>query len=483
MKAFASKLLCTFALLIPVAMGTPKLRAQANPAGTGTEVQGKVCDAKGAPLAGATVSLQHGDVTHALRSTTDAHGQFRFDDISSGTYTLRAELTGYQETDSGPFVLSQKESKTITLQLTKSAPPNTSNETANMNFSDEPQFTVAGVTDTTNLGGHGSATFMRNRDALSKEAASLVNEGTPGKVAELHQPSEAAAQKEASLRAMLAQHETADLRAELAELEESESHPLDAVRDYQRAAEMEPSEPHLFAWGAELLLHHAYEPAIEVFAKGNRLYPRSVRMLLGLGAGRYAQGTREEATQTLLQASDLDPADPNPYLFLGRLQAIENIKPPGWLGRLKRFVALRPENAMAHYLYAVALSRQGSEQGSGDSVELHLKTAIQLDPHLGNAYLQLGILYAQRKDFSAAEAAFQKAIENTPLPDEGHYRLAQVYRATGNTQKAHEETQLFKQVTEKRREQAERERHEIPQFVYTLRNAGSEPQPASTPRP
>ena len=40
-------------------------------------------------------------------------------------------------------------------------------------FFDEPQFTVAGVTDTTNLGGHGSNTVARTKDALAKDVVSL----------------------------------------------------------------------------------------------------------------------------------------------------------------------------------------------------------------------------------------------------------------------------------------------------------------------
>ena len=35
-------------------------------------------------------------------------------------------------------------------------------------FFDQPQFAVAGVTDTTNLGGHGSDTVVRTRETLAK---------------------------------------------------------------------------------------------------------------------------------------------------------------------------------------------------------------------------------------------------------------------------------------------------------------------------
>jgi len=96
---------------------------------------------------------------------------------------------------------------------------------------------------------------------------------------------------------LLARGERAELHALLAEVRESEGQPVEAVREYQRAAEMEPSEENLFAWGAELLLHHADAPASEVFGKGHRLYPKSVRVLVGLGAAAYGEDLNEQAAR------------------------------------------------------------------------------------------------------------------------------------------------------------------------------------------
>ena len=59
-------------------------------------------------------------------------------------------------------------------------------------------------------------------------------------------------------------------------------------------------------------MHRAVEPALEVFTRGNRLFPRSVRMLTGLGASWYVHGSYEQAAQRLCEASDLDPNDPKP---------------------------------------------------------------------------------------------------------------------------------------------------------------------------
>jgi len=43
-------------------------------------------------------------------------------------------------------------------------------------FFDEPQFTVAGVTQATNSGGHGSDTVLRTTEALAKATVSLSKE-------------------------------------------------------------------------------------------------------------------------------------------------------------------------------------------------------------------------------------------------------------------------------------------------------------------
>src|SRR2546430_10492489 len=48
-------------------------------------------------------------------------------------------------------------------------------------------------------------------------------------------------------------------------------------------------------------------------------------------------------------------------------------------------------------------------------VESLLQKAVQLDPKLGAAQLQLGILYSQRTDFSRAISAYQKDRKSTRL--------------------------------------------------------------------
>lgn len=339
-------------------------------------------------------------------------------------------------------------------------------------FFDPPQFTVSGVTDTTSLGGHGSDAVVRTRDSLAKETAALGNASVNVKdLPELQRERE-------RTQAALAQHESAELHHRLADLDEKLSDSLNAVREYQRAAEMDSTEPYIFDWGAELLLHHAPEPASEVFAKGIQLAPKSERMFLGLGAAWLARGSSDQAVEYISQASVLNPDDPNPYLFLGRIQVTEKAPREEIIAELKRFVSLHPQNAEANYYYGVGLWKQ--ERGSQNAVRTAqvqslLENAIRLNPKFTAAYVQLGVVHADQHDFRRAIAEYQKAIQagsedKSDALQEAHYRLGQAYRQVGDSDASKAEFAIYESMVKASEQQVERERHEIQQFVYTLRD-------------
>jgi hypothetical protein len=48
--------------------------------------------------------------------------------------------------------------------------------------------------------------------------------------------------------------------------------------------------------------------------------------------------------------------------------------------------------------------------------------------------------------------------------------LAQIYRRRGQSDKAKEELKIYQQLATESAQRVERERHEIRQFVYTLRD-------------
>lgn len=463
---------------------------------------------------------------------TDSKGQYRFDGMHEGIHIVVTSMPGYEESRIPPVFIGPNESKSV--DLTLGIPKNPA--ATQPQFFDQPQFTVAGVTDTTSLGGHGSDVVVRTRESIAKETVSLSKSAanphandpaverelrakvtrypssfdgnhrlgllliTEGKASDAIPFLDRAAQLKPEdydnsydlalanvdagnyaqaregAKALLATHDQAELHHLLGNVEEKLGDPLEAVRHYQRAAELDPSEAYLYDWGSELLLHHAPEPAIEVFTKGNHLFPHSVRMLIGLGAALFARGSDEEAVTRLCQASDLAPNDPAPYLFLGKLLRAEPTSSPKIAERLHRFVTLKPDSAEANYYYAFALWKLPpvpADRARLTQIESLLRNAARLDPKLATASLQLGILYADEGKHPGAISAYHAAIAANPQLGEAHYRLAQAYRQVGETGKAKEELRLYAECEKKSAETVERERHEIPQFVYTLRDQPS----------
>jgi tetratricopeptide (TPR) repeat protein len=518
---------------------------QKEPAAT---LQGRVRDSANRPVAGAAVSLRAKDVK-ILTVQTDSAGAYRLSGIRPGTYVLRAEMADYDQADSSPFVLAPHETRTINLTLNVSKVAAKDLSESLPEFFDEPHFTVAGVTDTTNLGGHGSDAIARNRDALARATAALSKQPDANSVPDSSRPTtekslrEAAArqpedfdanyrlgkllvdeakaqegipylerasrldpgnfdnalelalayagtgnyaQAHSDARALLAargrtREQKAELHHLLGDADERVGDALEAVREYQSAAELDPSETNLFDWGAELLIHRAADPAIEVFTKGNQLFPHSVRMLTGLGAAWYSFGSYDEAARRLCEASDLNPKDAAPYLFMGKLQAVETKQSEAILERLARFAQLEPQNALADYYYAASLWKQRKspdDMENDEKIKSLLENAVHLDPQLGLAYLELGIVYSQEKDIPKAISAFQSAIEATPQLEQAHYRLAQLYRQNGETPKAKAELQLYEQISAEKTKATERQRHELQQFVYEMRDRppGLQPQ-------
>ncbi len=463
------------------------------PSGNAT-VRGKVCDSEHRPLAGVEVFLRSPTATQTWKTRSDSHGAFTFSSLPAGNYTLRAEDTK-RNTASASVSLAAGQAKTT--DLTLSSP--------GLAFFDEPTFSVAGVTDTTNLGGHGSNTVVQAKSALAKATVSLSKNANP-----TNSPATESALREAQQKTpesfsanmdlakflvdtgrsdqakpflaraseierskgSLSSPEKSDLHHLLGSVAEQTGDPVAAVREYQRAAELDPTEANIFDWGAELLLHHAPEPAADVFNHGHTLFPRSVRLLVGSGVASYIRGAYRDADLRLCEASDLAPDDPAPYLFLGKILAVESAVSIEAAARIARFAERQPQNAAANYYLALSLWKQRKQAEDPDiaaRVQSLLEKAVAIDPRMSEAFLQLGIVHFERRDLPQAITAYQQSIAINPKLEQAHYRLAQAYRLTGQPQKAQEELEIFETLSGENQAEADRERSDIKQFVYTMR--------------
>lgn len=505
-------------------------------------VQGRVFDATGKPVSDVDVRLERAGAASPLETHTNGSGAYSFSALPTGAYTITAEKSGVRTDASAAVTLTHGDRKQIDLVLKSSvnAPP----VAQAMGFSDAPNFTVAGITDWTAVGGHGSDSILRTSEDLARETLALKAQGAGSGSDRSGHPINSE-QSESRLRAALAgapgsfaanrqlgvfyfqagryreslplleasykidpadddnerdlvvayentgdlrqarEHVTnllkrqddADVHGLAGELDEKLGDPLAAVQQYQQAASLEPSEQNYFAWGSELLLHRAVWQAAEVFRSGVKAHPTSARLLTALGTALFAGALYDEAARNLCNASDLDPKNPEPYLFMGKVEMAAPTPLPCIEPRLARFMQQKSDSSVANYLYAMALWKR--QQTSGNKTDLQevealLTKAVSLDSKCSDGYLQLGVIAASHGNYEKAIQLYSKAVDVDPQLGEAHYRLAVAYDRLGERDKAQQEFQLHDEIQKRQAAAIEQERRDVKQFVIV------QGQPAAT---
>ncbi len=251
------------------------------------------------------------------------------------------------------------------------------------------------------------------------------------------------------LRDLVRRQDSAELHNLLGRVDEALGNPASAIKEFQLAAKMEPSEKNIFDWGNELLLHDMIEPATEVFKRGVALYPNSLPMYVGLGIAFYSANSYDAAIEALCHASDLDPSDPRPYIFLGKVYGVSLAHADEVVRRMNRFMETNPDNALAYYYGALTVwkgSRSADHSPDIPRVEALFRKSITLDPQLADAHLQLGILYSDQHRDPEAFQEFQAAARLNPDSADAHYRLAQAYLRADEKKRAEQEMQLYEEL-------------------------------------
>lgn len=255
------------------------------------------------------------------------------------------------------------------------------------------------------------------------------------------------------LREMSSRQDRAELHNLLGDVEEAEGHVEEAAAQYEAAARMDPSEKNLFDLGSDLMLHRGFEPALKVFVFGVQRYPRSAKLRVGLGTAYYSTGQYDEAVESLCQAVDLDPKDTKALDFLGKMYDVSPRFASEVSKRLARFVEIYPDNAAANYYYALSLRKRALPSESGGSeadVEKLLLRAVKLNPEYAEARFELGLLYEDEGRDARAIQEYRTAIHlGGEDLSKAHYRLAQLYKKSGQPALAKKEFDAFEALKQR----------------------------------
>jgi tetratricopeptide (TPR) repeat protein len=503
-------------------------------------IQGRVMDSARLPVADATVRLRRKTDQKASETKSAEDGSFSFSGLGTGTYLLIAQKAKRRSTEILVAVSAEGVPSRADIVLGDEGPgepPAKSASNSEMQFSDQPTFTVAGVTDWTAAGGHGSDATLRTSESLNREALSLkanepaksdktlnvdatknteiklttalasapasfdanhelgtfyldhgryseampllqkafeINSSQASNELDLAHASEKLgdiAQARMHIEHLLAPGANAETHRVAGEIYEKADQPLLAVREFERAVRLDPSEPNYFEWGTELLFHRAVWQAKEVFEDGVKAYPRSSRLLTSLGAVLFAGALYDEAELRLCEASDLDPDSPEIYLFMGKIEIAAPHPQECAETRLARYAQAYPENALANYFYAMAIWKQhGSslDPETRQEIEAKLTKAVTIDPGCSDGYLQLGNLSSSQDQFAKAVGFYTKALAANPQSSDAHYRLGVAYDRLGERAKAERELALHDKIEKEQAAEVERQRKEIKQFIVSV---------------
>jgi len=488
-------------------------------------VAGSVRESNGTPVRGARVVLDRNGVSN--ETMTDGAGNFSLTTEQSGSFVLRVHKAEFRDFEQPLTLPLAGKSLSVLLVPARGSSASTTSEPG-MQFNDKADFTIAGITDWTAAGGHGSDVNLRASESLAKDTRTLstakARTSLPDperekrlREAVLRAPSSFSANRElgafclrerqygsaipplekahalnttdfdtaielaqayegagqhskanALVEPLLASNPRAELHRLAGDIAESLGDPLTAEREYEIAVKLDPSEQNYFVWGAELLVHRAVEAAVRVFTNGGGAFPQSERMLAGLGAALYANGAYEQAATNVCKASDLNPSDPEPYLFLGRMAEAAPQVLPCVEEKLARFVREHPGDERANFYYAVSILKTNGPEERREQAEALLETAVRIDPKFDEAYLQLGVVQSQQGEWDDAKASYERAVAANPTFPDPHFRLAQVYKRSGDSQRAAEELQAFERLKQSDAAAVEQRRREIRQFVVVL---------------
>ncbi len=103
-----------FCLLMVAALGMAATAYARTPIG---DLAGTVLDAKGQPIADATVTMQSSDGKHPYATHTDATGHFKFARYETGQYDLRAYSNGMFSSWAKRISIHSKKTTEVTLRM------------------------------------------------------------------------------------------------------------------------------------------------------------------------------------------------------------------------------------------------------------------------------------------------------------------------------------------------------------------------------
>jgi tetratricopeptide (TPR) repeat protein len=191
---------------------------------------------------------------------------------------------------------------------------------------------------------------------------------------------------------------------------------------------------------------HVVQHVVEVL-------PGNADALFLLAMAYLEQGNSPEATRRLQQCLDLEPTRADAYDQLGRIAEQEGDHEEA-VDYFLKAGQYNPKLAGLHY----RLGQAYRSWGKVDEAITALEKNAELFPQSPESFMTLGELYLQKQDYEAARKNYEATIARDPNRSKPYYGLATVSARLKQREQAAAYRQTFKEVEEKERDVAKRQR-------------------------
>lgn len=200
----------------------------------------------------------------------------------------------------------------------------------------------------------------------------------------------------------------------------------DAIELFERSVSLNPGDPATFKkYAKALVAEKRYEEAIDKLQKAEAITPYDAEIYNNMGIVRVYQADAVLARAMFEKALSLAPGYRLARENLERLSSADapTLPATGQAG---------PDDARAHFEAGLALEQRGERKGAAAEYE----TALLLDPGLGDAANNLGLLHLSQKDLPKAREYFTRALSANPKSVAALYNMACLESISGNPEKA-----------------------------------------------
>jgi tetratricopeptide (TPR) repeat protein len=259
----------------------------------------------------------------------------------------------------------------------------------------------------------------------------------------------------------------------IGDIQEKRGDPLAAVRSYQSAVTLEPSEERYHvALGLELLRHQTFDAALVVFKQASTLFPQSVRVKVLLGLAYYFVDRSDDAIQALQDAAKIDPQDETAARYLGEITLQDTSTPePAAIAQVCTFADAHPQDGTADAFCGGILLKAARDTGDlsrRPEILRRLQHAARNAPREPMTRCQLGKALEWAELWSEAKPETEACVRLDPGSPDGHYQLARIYRRLGLAALANQQTSLQKAAALRQSEESVRRTEKVTKFLVLL---------------